>query len=417
MKRLILILTILAFFIFPAVGQRRRRNQLRIIQLPEAQVTGKVSLEQVLALRRSVRNFTDQTLNYSQLSQLCWAGQGITGQEMGFRTAPSAGAIYPMVLYLTTKDGVFVYEPQTHSLKQQIGNDVRKGLSKAAMGQESVAQAGCNIVIAGAVKRVSARYGRKARDFALLEAGHIAQNILLEAVSLELGAVPIGAFEISSVRKVCRMAGGLEPYYIISIGHPVTSIEKAEPVREDKLMPDEPKQKQLSAVLIIASNKFRDEELFETKQALQDAQITTTIACSRLGPVKGMMGGRAEPDIVLRQVKVDDYDAVIFIGGSGAKEYFDDALAMSIAQEAKDKNKVLAAICIAPAILANAGLLDGVKATSYSSERVALTKAGAEFTGADVEQDGMIITGSGPQAATKFGQAIAKTVLEQDESK
>ena len=167
------------------------------------------------------------------------------------------------------------------------------------------------------------------------------------------------------------------------------------------------------AVLIIASSKFRDEELFETKDTLEQAQIQTTVASSRTGSVRGMLGGKAEATLAIQQLDVNDYDAIIFVGGIGAKEYFDDAVALDIARQANAKGKVLAAICIAPAVLANAGLLDGVKATCYESERMRLKKAGADYTGSDVERDGLIITGSGPAAAKEFGQTIAQAIQEQ----
>ena len=126
-----------------------------------------------------------------------------------------------------------------------------------------------------------------------------------------------------------------------------------------------------------------------------------------------MLGGKANATITINQVIVENYDAVIFIGGSGAQQYYDNSVALDIARQAADKKKILAAICIAPAILANAGLLDGVKATSFASEQARLKKANAKYTGAPVEQDGLIITGSGPAAAKQFGRTIAKALTEK----
>ena len=136
-------------------------------------------------------------------------------------------------------------------------------------------------------------------------------------------------------------------------------------------------------------------------------------ASKKVGICKGGLGGETEATVSISDVNVSDYDAIVFIGGVGAKEYFDNETALDIARQAKAKNKVLAAICIAPAVLANAGLLDGVKATCYESERVRLKKAGADFTGADVERDGLIITGSGPKAAKEFGRTIVEAMQEQ----
>jgi protease I len=166
-------------------------------------------------------------------------------------------------------------------------------------------------------------------------------------------------------------------------------------------------------VLIIAPENFRDEELFNTQNALTDINAEITIASSKTGSIKGMLGGKAEAAMLIDDITVDDYDAVVFIGGSGAKEYFNNKIALNIARQAKEKNKLLAAVCIAPTILANAGILKNVRVTSFPSEQGLLKKAGASFTGADVEKDGLIITGSGPKASEKFGKALADALTTE----
>jgi len=393
------------------LGQHRfRTSPIRVIQLPEPSLTGPMSFEEVLAKRRSVRHFTNQPLNFTQIGQLAWAGQGITEKEKALRTAPSAGAIYPIKLYFATQDGVFVYNPYEHSLEQTSSLDVRFRLATAALKQEPVAKAACDIIIAGSVKKLTTKYRNKAKRYMLLEAGHIAQNIQLQAVSLDLGAVPIGAFNIRDVKRAGLLPINLEPLYIICVGHSAEqtttekNTEKKETRRTDSI-------KAKRAVLIIASNNFRDEELFETKIVLDKAGIETTIASSKTGPIRGMPGGRAEATILVKNLSVDDYDAIIFVGGTGAKEYFNNRAALDIAREAAGKRKILAAICIAPSVLANAGVLKGIRATSFPSERVNLQRAGAIYTGNPVERDRFIITGNGPRAATLFGQAIVDTIF------
>lgn len=412
MKRAVIFL--IAFAGLSALTFSRRMGDSadwKIIRLKKPELKGSVSLEETLANRRSVRSFNEQKLDYAQIGQLAWAAQGITDPVTGFRTAPSAGAIYPMQLYFATHQGLFAYQPQGHSLQQLTDKDVRRDLANAALKQSWVAQAACDIIIAGSVKKVSARYGRKARAFTLLEAGHIAQNIHLQAVSLGLGSVPVGAFDAGAVRRLCRTS--LEPFYIIPVGYPAATegktVKQEKESQADQMKNSDTKK----AVLIVASVRFRDEELFETKDALEKADIKTVIASSRTGSVRGMLGGTAEATILVDRIDVNDYDAVVFIGGIGAKEYFENQTALNVARQAKAGDKVLAAICIAPAVLANAGLLEGVKATCYESERITLKKAGADFTGADVQQDGIIITASGPDAAEKFGRTIADTMKER----
>jgi protease I len=122
------------------------------------------------------------------------------------------------------------------------------------------------------------------------------------------------------------------------------------------------------------------------------------------------MGATAEIDKDISAVDVDEYDAVVFIGGQGASVYFDDSTALAIAKDAYEKGKVVGAICIAPSILANAGVLEGKKATCFNSESSNLETQGAEYTGSDVEIDGNVITANGPAAARKFGAAVAEAL-------
>ncbi len=406
MKRLItpaIVVAILACTVVFCLAQHK--PPLETVQLSEPKLTGPMSLEQTLAKRRSVRSYSSRPLDLTQISQLAWAAQGITEKTKGFRTAPSAGAVYPIKLYFATPDGLFIYQPLGHSLEKVSAQDLRSSLSSASMGQPWVAQAACDIIIAGSVEKLAARYAAKAEKFMLLEAGHIAQNIHLQAVSLGLASVPIGAFDVSQVHVICNLPMALEPLYIICVGYPTTyTAPEKPPITEQKVK---------KAVFIVASENFRDEELFETKSALENAQVQTVIASTKTGRLAGVLGGRAQAEILLDGVVVDDYDVIIFIGGPGATQYFDDAAAQDIARKAVSKSKLLAAICIAPTTLANAGVLDGVKATSFSSERRKLERAGAIYTGAPVERDGLIITADGPRSAARFGKTIADALADK----
>lgn len=165
-----------------------------------------------------------------------------------------------------------------------------------------------------------------------------------------------------------------------------------------------------NVLLIIAPSNFRDEELFDTKAELEKAGAATTIASRQTGTITGMLGGTAKATLSLSAVKVSDFDAVVFIGGSGASAYFNDSTAQKIAKDAAAQGKVLAAICIAPSILANAGLLQGKNATAFSSESGNLQANGANYTGSAVTVDGKIITANGPAAAKQFGKEITKAL-------
>lgn len=170
---------------------------------------------------------------------------------------------------------------------------------------------------------------------------------------------------------------------------------------------------QNKAVLIIAKEIFRDEELFDTQKALEEAGVSTTVASSIVGTCKGKLGKTAQSTLLVKDISADDYDAVIFVGGNGAVQYYDDPAALELARQADQKCKVIAAICIAPRILANAGLLEGKTATCYVSEAEPIQQLGANYTGSDVEQDGKTITANGPHAAYAFGKKIAKELNKE----
>jgi len=194
--------------------------ELKEIQLPQPKTNGTISLEEAIAKRRSVRDFSPKQLELNEISQLLWAAQGITGRKGGFnfRVAPSAGALYPMELYLVSKDGLFHYLPEGHKLEVLSAKDLRLPLSGAALGQAAVKDAPIVIVICGVPERITAKYGERGIRYMHIEAGHIAQNIHLEAVALGLASVPVGAFNDREVDKILGLSKDCHALYIIPVG-------------------------------------------------------------------------------------------------------------------------------------------------------------------------------------------------------
>ena len=161
-------------------------------------------------------------------------------------------------------------------------------------------------------------------------------------------------------------------------------------------------------LLVIASNQFRDEELFHTQEELNKAGITTTIASSTMNTSTGMLGGTATPDTLLKNVDMKDYDGIVFIGGAGSSEYWDNETAHKLATTAYNDGKVTAAICIAPVTLANAGLLKGKKFNCWESETEKIKGLGGVHYPEPVVADGNIVTANGPDASRDFGRRIAE---------
>lgn len=164
-------------------------------------------------------------------------------------------------------------------------------------------------------------------------------------------------------------------------------------------------------IMVIARDVFRDEELFVTRDYLEQKGHNIVLAGSEKKICSGKLGGTAMPDKALKDVSADDFDAIVFVGGSGAKEFFDNKLAHELALNMYDKGKLVSAICIAPVILSRAGLLKGKSATVFPDGKDELIKGGAKYTNDNVTCDGNIITADGPDSSKAFAVMIDKELI------
>lgn len=212
----------------PAVacrGPEATKNDLTTSTMPislidfPAPTTSTVALERTFERRRSVREFASRSLDEAEIGQLLWAAQGLTSDRDG-RTAPSAGALYPLELHALTPERVVHYVPRGHRGEVIADRDRRPRLMAAAYDQEAVGNAPLVIVIVGVPARTATKYGDRADRYVNLEAGHAAQNLLLQAVALGLGAVPIGGFDDQEVAEVLALPDGHNPRYLVPIGQP-----------------------------------------------------------------------------------------------------------------------------------------------------------------------------------------------------
>jgi SagB-type dehydrogenase family enzyme len=195
------------------------------IRLPEPDRRDRISVQEAIAQRRSVRQFRETPLTLRHLSQLLWAGQGITDAR-GYRSAPSAGALYPLEIDVVAgsveglSPGVYRYAPRSHALVGHRAGDLRQELSRAALNQGAINRAPAVLVISGVYARATAKYKERGIRYVHMEAGHTAQNVCLEAVALDLGTVPIGAFRDAQVQSTVGLAGDEQPLYLIPVGRP-----------------------------------------------------------------------------------------------------------------------------------------------------------------------------------------------------
>ncbi len=195
-----------------------------IIQLPAPNYKGTTSLEEALQKRRSVREYSKEPLSLSEVSQILWAAQGITDKTYGLRTAPSAGALYPIEVYLIAAnvkeltEGIYKYDPRRHILKKITEGDKRIEISNAALKQDVIEKSSAIILIAAIYERTSVKYGKRTERYINMEVGHVGQNIYLQAVSLGLGTVMIGAFEDDALKKVLKLPANESPLAIYPLG-------------------------------------------------------------------------------------------------------------------------------------------------------------------------------------------------------
>ena len=188
-------------------------------ELPEPEDQEEFPLTRAIRQRRSVRAFKPDRLTDKQTSLLLFAAQGVTCPERSLRAAPSAGATYPLEVFIFDPDGIHRYRPERHALETLSAQDQRDSLAQAALNQTWIAQAPTVIVIAAEYDRTTGRYGQRGIRYVHIETGHAAQNIHLQAVALGLASVPVGAFEDDAVRDLAGLPPALEPLYIIPVGH------------------------------------------------------------------------------------------------------------------------------------------------------------------------------------------------------
>ncbi len=211
----------------PKIFHEEKRDKMTMeekLKLPEPAYKSSVSIEEAILLRRSIRDYKPEPITLNQLSQILWAAQGITERSKGFRSAPSAGATYPLEIYVVIKEGgveelpagIYHYLPNSHEIELTKTGDYSRALMKAALDQRWVGEAALNLVINAVYKRTTRIYGDRGMRYVHMEVGHVGQNVYLQCISLNLACVVIGAFYDEEVKQIVSGVG--DPLYIIPIG-------------------------------------------------------------------------------------------------------------------------------------------------------------------------------------------------------
>ena len=193
------------------------------IKLPQACFEGRISIEQALLRRRSVRNYSSTPLKINEISQILWAAQGLTGASR-YRTAPSAGALYPLEVFLSSGNvseldsGIYRYNPSRHEIAMTLSGDKRPDLCRAGLNQSSLRRAPAVVIFCAIFERVTGHYGQRGIRYVYMEAGHAIQNACLQAIGLGLGSVIIGAFNDDDVRHILGLSPDEQPLLLLPVG-------------------------------------------------------------------------------------------------------------------------------------------------------------------------------------------------------
>jgi len=205
--------------------EKQNFNHSDMIQLPSPDTKGKMSLEEALTLRRSIRSYTSEELTLKELSQLLWSAQGITN-ERGFRTAPSAGATFPLEMFVVANNveqleqGIYHYNPFENTLEVVHLKDVSSDLMRASLSQSMLAEGAAVLVFGAVLERTTERYGERGVRYVYNEIGHASQNVHLQAAALNLGTVVIGAYRDDEVENILDLDSDIRVLYMMPVGRP-----------------------------------------------------------------------------------------------------------------------------------------------------------------------------------------------------
>ncbi|MBN2589891.1 MAG: DJ-1/PfpI family protein [Sedimentisphaerales bacterium] len=410
MKRKILFLVVIACFTALSFGQRRNRTTIqKIIQLTKPATTAGKGFQELLAGLRPTDRFAGQALEKNQIGQLAWAGLGNRINPGIIPVTPSPlESPFPTQIYVVANDGVFYYQPINHSLEQIAEGDARLTLANATSMPVSVSSAGCIMLITSSGTRNSSsrRTGTptSAKSAMLLEAGHIAQNIQLQAACLEgLGSITISDFDESNVSKACSLPRSADVLYMVCVGY-VT-----EPVNGNSSNAATTKK----AAIIVPSENFQDDEFWQTKNMLESAKILVTVVSNRAGPIRGINGTLFDVPLAADRIRADQFDAVIVIGGPGAAMFNNDLVVRDLLRAASQGGKIIGATSYGTIVLASAGILQGIKIACPVELSTDLTMMGAVCSNVPVEEHMSVITCAGPQVARTFATALANGILSR----
>ncbi len=387
----------------PDATRRGPASKFKVVQLPEPSTSSAVGVEQALLGLGKLQPPGNQRLDLPKVSQLAWAIQRVM---LTSGVGPAGPAAVPpevaaMKAYFVLPDGVFLYNPLDHTLQQIEEQDQREALATALLNQAGAPTGGCQIILTASAQEFNQVYGTRGRIAMLLKAGQMSRNVQLEAIAQGLTFISVDAVDPAAIRRVTRVQRNLDPLYVVFLGYPAGQAPSATADQARAGM---------TALFVVPPQGYQEEEFLATKRALEQAGVQVIVGSTRMGTLTGMLNGLIRTDLLLNQANLDNFNAVVLIGGLGAIDYLNNPTVLKLVREAVTRRKVLAASGTAPSILASAGALKGARATAYFSEQSRVTLGGAMYTGNAVEKDGLTITSTGPLAVPVFAEAILEAL-------
>lgn len=414
------------------------------ITLPKPSINLAFPFEQLLMERGEKPELSSESLKIDRLSQILWAGYGIANAQNLTRTVDSIDNGYSILLYVITTNSVYVYVPNDHSLAKIMDSDIRTRLAAAANRDKNAYISGTTIVIAGSPRMAGHKQPREGRFFMQFEAGKVAQNMEIAGITQNVGFILNEKLDRSKISALLRMPSGFEPVCLMVAGRliepikpltqpqqqtqPNIQLPTIQPAQEqqititlprDETKTDSPAQiesqeKRKKVLIYLSDSSFQEQPFTEITELIEILDIDVDVTATTLESIRGDLGGRISADLLVSDAWIDNYEAVIIIGGllSSRSSKQSDAI-HNLVQEAFAKNKIIAAYGRGVSILTDSGILsNGITVTGSASLRRTVSKAGGNYINEPVVVDGKIITAkdSKDTAASSIDDGLAGNV-------
>ncbi len=453
MRYVIIIAALVVSVVFPVTGQvdiqrtdyYRGAPVISVVQLPRPAIKETFSYARVLAARGGKVELTSDAIRAEQISQIFWAGYGVSDPQTQRRTVASFDQGYSLLLYLITTDSVYVYMPGDNTLAKIMASDMRSKIAVAANRDNAIYVGSASIVIAGSPSKAGFKQPRHGRMFMLVEAGRVAQNMELAAMTEGLGFIITEKIDSAKITSLLRMPSGFEPICVMTVGRLTTPIEPsatgaaapaveavvpAQPAAQIPTPAEPVVERQQRVLVFVPGRNFPEQAYTEITGMLRLAGMKIEVVSTTLDRIRGDVRSELSADLLVRNAVARDYDAMILIGSNlSTRVVGNDQSVEDLVARVYDAGGIVAAFGRGTEILARSGVLrGGARVTGDSSLRRIVSQNGGTFINDSVVVDGRFITAKdirdtslssieiGSTGTVGFAEAIIKALKPQPET-